>query len=314
MPENALVTNKFSKYDINNLTDILVGDCPAMNTIRLMAQEVAQKNYPVLICGETGSGKSLLARIIHQQSQRPGKLCVIDPSVMDHFALDMVDTQEGTLVIDNIDECATKIQKEIVYCIDQVQQMNLVRLIFTANCPVDFLSSSTVFRRDLYYRISSIVLDIPKLAVRGKNDILALVQKVLEEENNHQPALRLSRDATQMLCQYSWPGNVRELINVMRNCILLTTKQVIDASLLSHYTGFSGEPTSTERTIDKMAGQTSDDEPLSLEEYFQKFILEHQDSMNEADLAKKLGISRKCLWDRRQRFNISRKKNRATKS
>ena len=120
------------------------------------------------------------------------------------------------------------------------------------------------------------------------------------------------------LCvHYSWPGNVRELENAVERAVILCESPEISADLLGidielsdledddpfALPGNGSTPSSTSH---------EPTEDLSLEDYFQHFVLEHQDHMTETELARKLGVSRKCLWERRQRLGIPRRKSGAT--
>jgi DNA-binding NtrC family response regulator len=172
------------------------------------------------------------------------------------------------------------------------------------------------FREDLYYRINVMALLIPPLKERG-NDILELADAILERtcKRLKSPLLYFTNDATQAISTYPWPGNVRELENAIERAVVLAESEEIGAELLAI------DLTGNKRTIRPLiersmidqhsADETDAAEELSLEDYFQKFVLEHQDQMNETQLAKKLGISRKCLWERRQRFGLPRKKKHA---
>jgi two-component system response regulator HydG len=130
--------------------------------------------------------------------------------------------------------------------------------------------------------------------------------------------MRLSPRAIQAITTYQWPGNVRELEHAIERAVILSTSEEIDNEALgidlelvniNRIRGQQG-PASTHT----MSGHTNNDplEDLSLEDYFQRFVLEHQDSMSETELAQKLGVSRKCLWERRQRFGIPRNKSNLT--
>ena len=124
--------------------------------------------------------------------------------------------------------------------------------------------------------------------------------------------LRLSRAARQDLRDYPWPGNVRELENALERGVILAEGHLIhpdDLGLALISARPHTPPTATATSgvsTDKSADENEDD--LSLEDYFQHFVLEHQDQMSETELAQKLGISRKNLWERRQRLGIPRKK------
>lgn len=98
---------------------------------------------------------------------------------------------------------------------------------------------------------------------------------------------------------------MRELENAIERAVVLAEDKVIGEELLAIETQ---KPNAVEISAETPTTSTAAIEELSLEDYFQRFVVEHEDSMNETQLAKKLGISRKCLWERRQRFGIPRKK------
>ena len=171
------------------------------------------------------------------------------------------------------------------------------------------------FREDLYYRINVMTLLLPPLKERG-NDILELADAILERtcKRLKSPLLYFTEDATQAISTYPWPGNVRELENAIERAVVLAESEKIGPELLAIdlNTKKTIRPLTERDRSDSETPETSiPSEELSLEDYFQKFVLEHQDQMNETQLAKKLGISRKCLWERRQRFGLPRKKKQA---
>ena len=182
-----------------------------------------------------------------------------------------------------------------------------------------------LFRPDLYYRINVIQLVLPPLRDRGK-DILEIAEILLSKRatNHNKPAMHFSPKAVQAITTYHWPGNVRELENVIERSVILTEENEISAELLNidlelinvsaahtlpnkdDLLSFNAAPQTSPFSIPRAASRSSDN--LSLDDYFQRFVLEHQNTMNETELAKKLGVSRKCLWERRQRLGIPRKK------
>lgn len=122
--------------------------------------------------------------------------------------------------------------------------------------------------------------------------------------------LHFSYEAEQAIAQYSWPGNVRELENAIERAVILCEGGEISAELL----GIDIELAELDDDFDNSSSGSGLEptEDLSLEDYFQHFVLEHQDHMTETELARKLGISRKCLWERRQRLGIPRRKSSAS--
>jgi DNA-binding NtrC family response regulator len=192
-----------------------------------------------------------------------------------------------------------------------------VRLICATHRNLQSLAAEGLFRQDLFYRINVLRLSLPSLRERGK-DILHLAERMLQSQAKrlNKNLMRLSPRAIQAITTYQWPGNVRELEHAIERAVILSDSEEIDNEAL----GIDLELVNINRlrgqgitTTPKSAHGIANDPPedLSLEDYFQRFVLEHQDSMSETELAQKLGVSRKCLWERRQRFDIPRNKGNA---
>ena len=196
-----------------------------------------------------------------------------------------------------------------------------MRLVCATHRDLKTLAQNSQFRPDLYYRINVMQLVLPPLRDRGK-DILELAESILERRciEFKKTIATFSPKAIQAITTYTWPGNVRELENVIERAVILKEGDSIDNDLLNidlelvNVTQIrSKRPLTAAETLtannaapEMIAADDHDD--LSLEDYFQRFVLEHQDSMSETELARKLGVSRKCLWERRQRLGIPRKK------
>jgi transcriptional regulator with PAS, ATPase and Fis domain len=143
-------------------------------------------------------------------------------------------------------------------------------------------------------------LYLPPLRERG-DDILELAHFVLDKtcRQLNRAHMELSRECLDVIVDYRWPGNVRELENAMERAVILAeNNDLITPDLLA-----------IDSTLETAAAEQSGEaEDLSLEAYFRRFLLEHQDDVTETELARRLGISRKTLWERRQRFGIPRAK------
>lgn len=323
----------------------MIGSCPQMQELFRRIHKVAQTSSTVLINGESGTGKELVARALHQLSDRAEQEMIsvncaaipenlIESELFGHEKgaftgatsnrTGLVEAANGsTLFLDEIGELPLEAQARLLRVLQEneirkvgsVQSRKVdVRLVAATHRDLKQLVIDGDFREDLYYRINVMTLLLPPLKERG-NDILELADAILERtcKRLKSPLLRFTDDATQAIATYPWPGNVRELENAIERAVVLAETEEIGPELLA--IDLNSKKTIrplTERVADQPAPDDQDaSEELSLEDYFQKFVLEHQDQMNETQLAKKLGISRKCLWERRQRFGLPRKKKQA---
>lgn len=317
----------------------MIGSCPQMMELFRRIRKVAQTNSTVLINGESGTGKELVARAIHYLSSRKDEEMIsvncaaipenlIESELFGHekgaftgataTRTGLVEAANGsTLFLDEIGELPLEAQARLLRVLQEneirkvgsVQSKKVdVRLVVATHRDLKQLVEDGNFREDLYYRINVMTLLIPPLRERG-NDILELADAILLRtcKRLKTPLLRFSSSATRAIANYPWPGNVRELENAIERAVVLAEDEDIGEELLAidaeaqKHRGESEQAPITTATTEPV-------EELSLEDYFQRFVLEHQDYMNETQLAKKLGISRKCLWERRQRFGIPRKK------
>ena len=323
----------------------MIGSCPQMMELFRRIRKVAQTSSTVLINGESGTGKELVARAIHQLSDRheaemisvncaaiPENL--IESELFGHekgaftgatvTRTGLVEAAHGsTLFLDEIGELPLEAQARLLRVLQEneirkvgsVQSKKVdVRLVAATHRDLKQLVIDGDFREDLYYRINVMTLVIPPLNERG-NDILELADAILERtcKRLKSPMLKFSSEATQAIASYPWPGNVRELENAIERAVVLAESEEIGAELLAIDTSLKPQlrPINERSSAGSSLPQDESAEELSLEDYFQRFVLEHQDQMNETQLARKLGISRKCLWERRQRFGLPRKKKQA---
>ncbi len=322
----------------------MIGSCPQMLELFRRIHKVAQTSSTVLINGESGTGKELVAKAIHKLSERNAAEMIsvncaaipenlIESELFGHEKgaftgatanrTGLVEAANGsTLFLDEIGELPLDAQARLLRVLQEneirkvgsVQSKKVdVRLVVATHRDLKQLVIDGDFREDLYYRINVMTLVIPPLHERG-NDILELADAILERtcKRLKSPMLRFSTEATKAIAAYTWPGNVRELENAIERAVVLAETEQIGAELLAIDTGARlGIRPISQRAGNDASNQDDAVEELSLEDYFQKFVLEHQDQMNETQLARKLGISRKCLWERRQRFGLPRKKKQA---
>ena len=324
----------------------IVGNCPAMLTLFEHIGKIAPTDSTVLGLGETGTGKDLVARSVHQNSNRARQTlisvnCAAIPDTLIESELfgyekgaftganasrmGLIEAADGgTLFLDEIGELPMEAQARLLRFIQEGEIRRIgsvhsrkvdVRLICATHRDLGQLSAEGQFRQDLFYRINVLRLSLPPLRERGK-DILQLAEDMLAEQSGKlgKRPMNLSPRAIQAITTYLWPGNVRELEHAIERAAVLSDGEEIDNEAL----GIDMDLVNINRLRGQQgmsfAGRQAEDnrsepqEDLSLEDYFQRFVLEHQESMSETELAQKLGVSRKCLWERRQRLGIPRSK------
>lgn len=323
----------------------IIGASPAMQTLFKRIRKVAPTMSTVLIRGESGTGKELVARALHENSPRAhapmiSVNCAAIPETLIESELfghekgaftgavagrtGLVEAANGgTLFLDEIGELPLEAQARLLRVLQEseirrvgsVQSQKVdVRLVAATHRDLKALAHQGLFREDLYYRLNVIELQLPPLRERG-DDVMLIAQALLARigAGMNLPSLHFSPEAAEAIRRYRWPGNVRELENAVERAAILCDEDEITPDLLGIEPDIGQERSSYAATaLESMRGpETSSTEPaenLSLEDYFQHFVLEHQEHMTETELANKLGISRKCLWERRQRLGIPRKK------
>lgn len=321
----------------------MIGSCHAMQVLSGNLKKVAPTTSTVLILGETGTGKELIAKSIHQLSDRANKplICVncaaIPETLIESelFGYDkgaftgantnrmgLVEAADsGTLFLDEIGELPPEAQARLLRFIQEGEIRRIgatqsrevdVRLICATHRDLLAMSQQGNFRADLYYRINVIRLELPPLRERGK-DVIDIAQAFLARLAGKfdKSGLAFSPEAIQAIGTYSWPGNIRELENAIERAVILADSEEIGNELLGIdleliEVGPSAQDDEDDTPSKPKSNKSEPIEDLSLEEYFQHFILEHQEKMSETELARKLGISRKSLWERRKRLGIPR--------
>ena len=302
----------------------MVGECPAMCDVFNRIDKVAPTDATVLILGESGTGKELAARALHDRSQRNHAPFIvfncaavpenqIETELFGHTGEHesrrgglLAQAHGGTLFMDEVGELPLAAQARLLRVLQGDEYGSGhgsnglqpdIRIIAATHRDIRKLVQQQTFRSDLYFRLRVVEMTLPPLRERGA-DIKALANFLLEKSSRqlNRSQLKFSRSALDAIRRYPWPGNIRELANTIERAAILCESDTITPDLLSIDHQISSHS----------KAQTDNQENLSLEEYFRHFVLEHQDRMTETELAKQLGISRKALWERRQRFGIPR--------
>jgi transcriptional regulator with PAS, ATPase and Fis domain len=317
--------------------------CAAESMLDLLrvTRRVASGTIPVLIYGETGTGKELLARAVHNSSPRAKQRFL--PFNCTTVPRDMLDSQlfgyrrgaftgahdafpgvirkanGGTLFLDEIGEIGLDVQPKLLRFLESSEIHPLgeaaplqvdVRIVAATNANLEALVEAGKFREDLYYRLNVVKLTIPPLRER-REEIPLLLDHFLERSQReaNKSGIRISDAAAEYLLLYHWPGNVRELANEIRRAVALAEAGAV---LMPEH--LSPRIAATRRTVP--VGERPPlptelvvrrDQPLSAAvEHVERALI--QDALrrhgNVEDAAKALGLSRKGLYLKRQRLKI----------
>ncbi len=235
----------------------LIGDCPAMRRIYDIMKRITDLDSSVLISGESGTGKELVARALHNRSNRSDKPFIainctaVPESLLEselfgyvggaftdarkaHEGL-FVQADGGTLLLDEIGDMPLTLQPKILRTIEQRSVRPIggdreisfnVRIIAASNQDLESKVEKKQFRDDLYYRLNVLQIDLPPLRMR-ENDTLLLAHRFLEHfsRGTGKKITGISTPAAEKLLDYSWPGNVRELRNCIERAMALTSHE-----------------------------------------------------------------------------------------
>jgi DNA-binding NtrC family response regulator len=313
-----------------------------MQSLLATARRIATTTVPVLITGETGTGKEVLARTIHACSNRASATflpfnCASTPKDMldsqlfghrrgaftgaiEHFQGVIRAAAGGTLFLDEIGDTGLDVQPKLlrfleaseIHPIGETQPARVdVRVIVATNADLDTLVSDGRFREDLFYRLSIVRLHLPPLRDR-RVEIPTLAHHYLRKHalEYRKGDLRLSEDAMEYLMLYKWPGNVRHLANEMRRIAALaeTSAVLMPEHLSPEITASRRTVPASERTLEPTEVVVRLDQPMAaavrhLEQAMLQYALKKCEGRIE-DTAAMLGLSRKGLYLKRQRFGI----------
>lgn len=322
--------NLILKREINQTYPVagMVGDSDAMKQVFARIEKVAPTDSTVLIYGESGTGKELVARAIHEQGARKSiplvtMNCAAIPDSLIESELfgyekgaftgaekstqGLIESADnGTLFLDEVAELSPSAQAGLLRVLQEGELRRLgstktkrvnVRVLAATHRDLVARVDEGLFRDDLLYRLKVIEIDLPPLRDR-KEDLPALAEHLLQRIRSklNREVHGFSPGAVKKISEYDWPGNVRELENAIERALILCDGSEITPDLLNF------------EKIGKNShqGSSSTSSKKSLDEYFVTFVRQHEREMNETELARELGISRKTLWERRQRFDIRR--------
>jgi DNA-binding NtrC family response regulator len=301
----------------------LIGKSPAMLRVMQMINKVAKTEANVLVIGENGTGKELIVKEIHNNSRRKDEAFIsvdigtitetlFESEMFGHVKGAFTDAKEdkpgwfetasgGTLFLDEIGNLSynmqskllTAIQNRAIYRVGSKTPITFdIRLICATNKNLEELVTRNLFREDLYYRINTIVIELPPLRDRGE-DIVLLAEDFLREYATKYEKfnLKFSSKTLDKLMKYSWPGNVRELRHTVEKAVILCESDVLapEDFIISHsISPSSNQKPSTFAEIEKTALQTA--------------LNNNKGSVQKA--SKELGLARQTMYNKMQKYNL----------
>lgn len=276
------------------------------------SKKIAAQDFPVLLEGNHGVGKKILAKKIHSWSGRKGSVVVASCSAMNEAQLDkeifsskglMVQANGGTLIVDDIGSSSLYIQTKLLRAlvagemvtVDTEEKIALnVRLIATTKVSLKEMVEGGTFKEDLYYRLNTLNLKIPALRER-QEDIKVMAEFFLNHGKNEKKVL--TSGAIDKLSSYFWPGNAHELKNVMERTYILTDGQYIEAAHLPEF--------AQEVKVEKIEVKAEYQE-VTLFDLEKKHIIDTLDHLggNKTRAAKALGITVKTLYNKLHSYGL----------
>ncbi len=312
----------------------LVGSSKAMRELKKQIERVAASEAVVLLLGETGTGKSLVARAIHEGSARAdGQLIHVDCGAIPkgvfeselfghergaftgavrnrRGAFELAD--RGTLFLDEVGELPLEMQPKLLRALSDGSFTRVggtepvtvdVRVVAATNRDLAAEVRKQTFREDLYYRLAVVELDVPPLRAR-RADVREIADSMLLGlcRRNHVRPKKLAADAVERLTSYGWPGNVRELRNVLERAVVLTEGEVIDGASL----GLSDAPPDRAELVE-VAREIGDEPHRDVMETIERDRLVaalRAAGGNQSSAARSLGIPRTTLLHKMRRYGL----------
>jgi len=302
----------------------LIWKSGAMQNVMAMIKKVATTDANVLITGENGTGKELIAGELHKYSKRNNEVMVsvdmgsvseslFESELFGHAKGSFTDAKEdragrfetaqkGTLFLDEIGNLTMSLQAKILAALQNRTITRVgsnipipvdIRLISATNKNLETMIVDGLFREDLLFRINTITIELPPLRDRG-TDILLLADFFLNKYANKydKDSLKISNRASKQLMKYSWPGNVRELQHCIEKAVILTDDKLLD------HNSFSLDNTNI-KSRGKIQFHT-------IEEMEREMILNsiNEEKGNMSIVAKKLGITRQTLYNKLKKYEL----------
>ncbi len=305
------------KQVINHKKGYIIGNSKALNSVLNLVRKVAKTNVNVLVTGENGTGKELIAREVHKLSSRNNEVFIpvdmgsiseslFESELFGHVKGSFTDAKGdrtgkfeaangGTLFLDEIGNLSLQTQAKLLSAIQNKEIVRVgsnksipvdIRLLCATNCNLDKMVADGLFREDLLYRINTISIEVPSLRER-EGDILILTDFFLKKfaAKYGKPQLRINQKAEEKLNSYMWPGNIRELLHSLERAVILSEGNIL---------------TPDDFLLNLNSALSLDSGPDTLVEMEQLMIANALDKNNGnySAAAEQLGISRQTLYNK----------------
>ena len=312
--------------------DELIGQSPPMRKLIDQLERVADTETSILITGETGTGKELVAQALHRRSRRQkGPFVAVNCAALPDALLEselfghksgaftdaktehkglFFQANGGTLFFDEIGDFPLTLQPKLLRSLEERRVRPIggtselafdARIIAATNRDIETAVEENRFREDLYYRINVIQIDLPPLRERG-TDILLLAQHFVEQYaiRSDKQIAGISNSASEKLLNYTWPGNIRELRNIIERAVVLTRYEKISVDDLP-------EKIRNYKTSQFLVGSDNPSELVPIQEVEHRYILHVLKTVggNKTLAARVLGLDRKTLYRKLQHYKIS---------
>ena len=315
----------------------LVGSSPQMKKIYSMIERISNTRATVLLRGESGTGKRLIAYAIHKADKKRknkpfielscGALPrdIIESELFGHtkgaFTGAIADRKGrfeladgGTILLDDIDSFSLDLQVKLLRVLQQKEFERVgdyktvkvdVRVIVSTNQNLEEAVAEKRFREDLYYRLNVISIKAPALREK-KKDLPLLIEYFvnLYSKENHKKTKTVSQEAQRVLINYNWPGNVRELENIIERAIILDTDGIIEKDDLPEIILDGAEAFDSKGKADFNKSFTSLKDALKEPEKIYILKILQEVGWNKKRAARKLGVNRTTLYNKLRRYNL----------
>jgi DNA-binding NtrC family response regulator len=295
----------------------VIGESAELRRVMELVRKVAPSAANVLIAGESGTGKELLALALHYASPRAdGPFVPVDCGAIPREQLEkellggeraeglVREADGGTLFLDDVAEIAPALQAKLLRVLEEKAVRRVhpvdVRCIAATHRDLAAAVERGQFRRELYYRLGVISIEVPPLRSRGE-DALLLARHFAEQYARKlgKPISGFDAEFSAFLANYPWPGNVRELENLIERAVILAESALLTGRDLAEVA--PGLP-----MVRATAPLLEAARPLAIEEYIREIVERYQDTHSETELARMLGMGRKALWMRRRQWGLRR--------